>query len=138
MLDAGDFGKIAAFVQQDDVLLQTLSPMELLTFAAKMKTNLDTAFIHDRVERIMRRLSLTSCKNTLVGGFMRRGLTGSERKRLSIGYEMITEPSLMILDEPTSGLDSHTSTELIQFLRGEAYRGATILATIHQPPSEVF
>ena len=57
-LDADDFGKIGAFVQQDDVLVQTLTPKELLTFAARMKTNLDEAFIEDRVERILRRLGL--------------------------------------------------------------------------------
>ena len=69
---------------------------------------------------------------------MRKGLSGGEKKRTSIGYELITEPSLLILDEPTSGLDSHTSTKIIQLLRSEAYRGAAIVATIHQPSSEIF
>lgn len=90
-----------------------MTPKELLTFAARMKTTLDEAFIEDRVERILRRLGLQGCKNTLVGGFMRKGLSGGEKKRTSIGYELITEPSLLILDEPTSGLDSHTSTKII-------------------------
>lgn len=112
-LDPGDFGKMGAFVQQDDVLVQTLTPKELLTFAAKMKTNLSEALIDARVERILRRLGLQGCKNTVVGGFMRKGLSGGERKRTSIGYELITEPSLLILDEPTSGLDSHTSSKII-------------------------
>lgn len=69
---------------------------------------------------------------------MRKGLSGGEKKRASIGYELITEPSLLILDEPTSGLDSHTSTKIIQLLRTEAYRGAAIVATIHQPSAEIF
>ena len=75
------------------------------------------------VERVLSRLGLQGCKNTMVGGFMRKGLSGGERKRTSIGYEMITEPSLLIMDEPTSGLDSHTSVKLIELLRTEAYRG---------------
>ena len=74
----------------------------------------------------------------MVGGIFRKGLSGGERKRTSIGYELITEPSLMILDEPTSGLDSHTSTKIIQLMRTEAYRGMTVIATIHQPSSEIF
>ena len=53
-----DFGKIGAFVQQDDVLVQMLSPSELLTFAARMKTNLNEAQIAERVERILTRLGL--------------------------------------------------------------------------------
>ena len=90
-----------------------MTPKELLTFAARMKTNLDEAYIEDRVERILSRLGIQGCKNTMVGGFMMKGLSGGERKRTSIGYEMITEPSMMLLDEPTSGLDSHTSTTII-------------------------
>lgn len=74
----------------------------------------------------------------MVGGFMRKGLSGGERKRTSIGYELITDPSLLVLDEPTSGLDSHTSLNIIQLLRHEAYRGMTVICTIHQPSSEIF
>lgn len=96
-----------------------------------MKTTLGEALITNRVDNILRRLQLLECQHTMVGGFMRKGLSGGERKRTSIGYEMITEPSLLILDEPTSGLDSHTSTMIIQMLRSEAYRGQTITATIH-------
>ena len=77
------------------------------------------------------RLKLTNCKNTLVGGTLMKGLSGGERKRTSIGYELITSPSLLLLDEPTSGLDSHTAAEICKDLRIECRRGMTILATIH-------
>ena len=62
---------------------------------------------------------------------IKRGISGGERKRTSIGYELITEPALLLLDEPTSGLDSSTSKRIIQLLRKEAERGMSVLATIH-------
>lgn len=69
---------------------------------------------------------------------MKRGISGGERKRVSIGYELISEPSILLLDEPTSGLDAHSARRVVQQLRIEAQRGLAVMATIHQPSSEVF
>ena len=77
------------------------------------------------------RLGLIGCSNNQVGSLLKRGISGGERKRTSIGYELITEPALLLLDEPTSGLDSSTSKRIIQLLRKEAERGMSVLATIH-------
>ena len=134
----GDFGKVAAYVQQDDILQPTYSPKELLQFAARIRTNLTEDVIEARVESVIYRLGIGACKNQLIGGWLQRGISGGERKRVSIGYELITEPSLLILDEPTSGLDSSTSLRIIKTLRKEAERGMSIMATIHQPSSELF
>ena len=69
---------------------------------------------------------------------MKRGISGGERKRTSIGYELITEPSLLLLDEPTSGLDSSTALRICQMLKKEARRGMSVMATIHQPSANIF
>ena len=61
----------------------------------------------------------------------KRGISGGERKRTSIAYELITDPSLLLLDEPTSGLDSASAMRVIKCLKEEARRGMGILATIH-------
>ena len=61
------------------------------------------------VEETVKMMGLQVCADQLIGGWLRRGISGGERKRTSIGYEMITKPSLLLLDEPTSGLDSSTA-----------------------------
>ncbi len=62
---------------------------------------------------------------------MLKGISGGERKRTSIGYELITDPVVILLDEPTSGLDSSTALKIIRLLKKEAQSGKTIVCTIH-------
>ena len=76
-------------------------------------------------------MKLESCQNTFVGNELIKGISGGERKRASIGYELITNHRLLILDEPTSGLDSNTAFKLIQMLKKESERGMSIILTIH-------
>jgi len=87
--------------------------------------------IDERVDLTLCRLSLNECKDQLIGGWLRRGISGGERKRVSIGYELITDPSLLLLDEPTSGLDSSTANRIVDLLRLQANRGMSVLASIH-------
>lgn len=122
-------------MQQDDVLVATMTVKELFTFAVQITTDISKAACMEKVHDLIKRLGLLSCQNTLVGGIKIKGISGGERKRTSIGYELITNPSLLFLDEPTSGLDSHTALSITKLLRSEASRGMTILATIHQPSS---
>jgi ABC-type multidrug transport system ATPase subunit len=58
-------------------------------------------------------------------------LSGGERKRTSIGYELITDPRLVLLDEPTSGLDSTTALKIMKMIKKEALAGMTVVCTIH-------
>ncbi|CAA0806949.1 ABC transporter G family member 9 [Striga hermonthica] len=67
-----------------------------------------------------------------------RGVSGGERKRVSIGQEMLVNPGLLLLDEPTSGLDSTNASRLVSTLRGLADGGRTVVMTIHQPSSRIF
>ncbi|CDW81306.1 abc transporter family protein [Stylonychia lemnae] len=137
-LDVTDFGKIGAFVQQDDILIETMTPRESFVFAAKLRTSLDDYSILVKVGQIISRLGLEQCADTRIGGVMLKGISGGERKRTSIGYELITDPSIVLLDEPTSGLDSSTAVKIAKILKNEAKLGKTVIATIHQPSSELF
>lgn len=92
-----------------------------------------------RVEELISTLKLTKCQNTKIGGPLIKGVSGGERKRTSIGVELITDPNLIFLDEPTTGLDSFTATAIMETLRELALtEGRTVISTIHQPNSDIF
>ena len=90
---------------------------ELFTFAYRIRSGKEGYEVYQRVEEVINRLSLQACKNNIIGGWLIKGISGGERKRASIGYEIITNPSLLLLDEPTSGLDSSTSQRIVKILR---------------------
>ena len=102
-----------------------------------MRTKLNSDQIKEHVESILGRLGLTDCQDTQIGGMLKRGISGGERRRTSIAYELITNPSLLLLDEPTSGLDSSSAMRVVKSLREEAKRGMSVLATIHSPSAEL-
>jgi len=68
----------------------------------------------------------------MVGGIFLPRISGGERKRTSIGMELMTNPKILLLDEPTSGLDSENALKIIKLLKREAkMRGATVICSIH-------
>nr|AIU41651.1 ABC transporter family protein [Hevea brasiliensis] len=128
------------FVAQDDVFYPHLTVIETLTFAAllrlpKMLTREEKI---EQAEMVIVELGLTRCRNSVVGGPLLRGISGGERKRVSIGQEMLVNPSLLLLDEPTSGLDSTTAQRIMATLKGLARGGRTLITTIHQPSSRLY
>lgn len=67
-----------------------------------------------------------------------KGISGGERKRLTLATEALTDPHILICDEPTSGLDSFIAFQVVQVLKQMAKKGKTIILTIHQPSSDFF
>jgi ABC-type multidrug transport system ATPase subunit len=65
-------------------------------------------------------------------------LSGGEKKRTSIGVELITNPKVIFLDEPTSGLDSFTALKIVKLLIEQARMGKMVISTIHQPGSQIY
>ncbi|KAL3501633.1 hypothetical protein ACH5RR_036082 [Cinchona calisaya] len=128
------------FVSQDDVLYPHLTVFETLTYAAflRLPNKLTREQKIEQAELIIMELGLTRCRNSMVGSPVLRGLSGGERKRVSIGQEMLVNPSLLLLDEPTSGLDSTTAQRIIATLRWLAKGGRTVITTIHQPSSRMY
>lgn len=112
---------------------------ECLTFAARLKLDGTEDEKIERVNSLITLLKLTKCQNTRIGGPLVKGVSGGERKRTSIGVELITQPSLIFLDEPTTGLDSFTATSVMETLGNLArYENRTVISTIHQPNSDIF
>ncbi|KAG7390461.1 hypothetical protein PHYBOEH_007031 [Phytophthora boehmeriae] len=132
--------RMAAYVMQDDLFYETLTVKEHLTFQARLrmgKTTTEEQCEH-RVDEVMEELGLMKCRDTLIGGESLRGISGGERKRLSFATEILTNPSILFADEPTSGLDSFMAETVVRQLQQIARDGRTVIATIHQPSSEVF
>ncbi|MBA0852610.1 hypothetical protein Goshw_007515 [Gossypium schwendimanii] len=128
------------FVTQDDILLPQLTVEETLVFSAFLRLPSDMSLQqkYAKVEMITKELGLERCRHTRIGGGLVKGISGGERKRTSIGYEILVDPSLLLLDEPTSGLDSTSANKLIHILQGVAKAGRTVITTIHQPSSRMF
>lgn len=128
------------FVTQDDVLYPHLTVTETLVFTALLRLpnslTREEKEVHAKI--VMDQLGLTKCKDSIIGGPFLRGVSGGERKRVSIGQEMLINPSLLFLDEPTSGLDSTTAQSVVSTLWELAGGGRTVVMTIHQPSSRLF
>lgn len=95
-----------AFVAQTDSLHISSTPRESIFFSAKLrlpKTNTDND-LTALTDHVLRELGLEECADTIVGGELLRGISGGERKRTSVGVELVTKPSIVFLDEPTSGM----------------------------------
>ncbi|XP_047133027.1 protein white isoform X1 [Hydra vulgaris] len=132
---------ISAYVMQEELFIGTLTVREHLLFQAylRMSDQFSTKEKEKRVDDVILQLGLTKCQNTIIGVPGRiRGISGGENKRLSFASEIITDPQLLFVDEPTSGLDSFMAESVITCLQKIASEGTTIIATIHQPSSEVF
>ena len=138
---SNEINNMSAYVQQEDLFIGTLTVREHLMFQALLR--MDRHIPKDervrRVEKTITELGLAKCSDTVIGIPGRlRGISGGEKKRLSFASEILTDPPLLFVDEPTSGLDSFMAQTVVATLHNLSQQGKTILATIHQPSSEVY
>ncbi|KAL5815444.1 hypothetical protein ACOSQ3_026225 [Xanthoceras sorbifolium] len=126
---------ISSYVMQDDQLFPMLTVFETFMFAAEVR--LPPSISRDekkkRVSELLEQLGLQSTMHTYIGDEGRRGVSGGERRRVSIGIDIIHKPSLLFLDEPTSGLDSTSAYSVVEKVKDIAQGGSIVLMTIHQP-----
>lgn len=126
---------ISSYVMQDDQLFPMLTVFETFMFAAEVRLppSLSKADKKRRVYELIDQLGLQSATHTYIGDEGHRGVSGGERKRVSIGVDIIHKPSLLFLDEPTSGLDSTSAHSVVEKVKDIARNGSIVLMTIHQP-----
>jgi len=126
-----------AYCEQTDEHLPTMTVEESLDFSARLR--LDAEISNDQDERkafvleIMKLLELDSIRRRPAGS-----LSVGEAKRLTIGCELVSNPSVLFLDEPTTGLDARSAVQVMHVLRNVAETGRTVICTIHQPSYAVF
>jgi ABC-type multidrug transport system ATPase subunit len=116
------------YVPQNNIVHMELTVQEALDYAARLRMPQDTtrAERQARISEVLEDLGLSHRRNVLI-----KDLSGGQLKRVSIGVELITKPSLFFLDEATSGLDPGTEAEIMQLLRQLANRGRTVLLITH-------
>ncbi|USP78023.1 multidrug resistance CDR2 protein [Curvularia clavata] len=134
------FQRSAGYVEQMDVHESLATVREALEFSALLRQSRKTPREEKLryVDTIIDLLQLQDIQHTLIGS-PGAGLTIEQRKRLTIGVELVAKPSILIfLDEPTSGLDGQAAYSTVRFLRKLADVGQAILVTIHQPSAQLF
>jgi ABC-type multidrug transport system ATPase subunit len=130
----------SAYVMQQDVLIPTLTVRETLRYSADLRLPPPTTEEERRkvVEEVILELGLKECADTRIGNHQHKGCSGGEKRRTSIGVQLLSNPSVLFLDEPTTGLDATSAFQLVRTLKSLAKKGRTIITTIHQPRSEIW
>ncbi|OLL24559.1 ABC transporter G family member [Neolecta irregularis DAH-3] len=135
-----EFRKISGFVDQEDSLLPTLTVFETIMYSARLRLPRDMSLEAKRcrVLETMHELGILPIRDMMIGSEGARGISGGEKRRVSIACELVTSPSILFLDEPTSGLDSYNAFNVVENLVALARNyNRTVVFTIHQPRSNI-
>ena len=122
------YRRAIGYVPQKDIVHTTLTVHQALTFTARLRLPSDTSGheIERVVSEVMQKIGLSERRDTLVSN-----LSGGQAKRVSLGAELIADPSLLFLDEATSGLDAGTEAKMMTLFRQITDEGKTVLCITH-------
>uniref|UniRef100_A0A8C2IQK3 ATP-binding cassette sub-family G member 5 n=1 Tax=Cyprinus carpio TaxID=7962 RepID=A0A8C2IQK3_CYPCA len=138
-LKTEQFQDCFSYVLQSDSLLSYLTVEETLTYTAHLALRKHSSeAIRKKVAAVMVELSLGHVAHSVIGGRIFPGISGGERRRVSIASQLLQDPRVILLDEPTTGLDSMTANQIVVLLAELARRDRIVIVTIHQPRSELF
>jgi ABC-type multidrug transport system ATPase subunit len=122
-IDAQQFRRVSAYVEQEDALIGSLTVSETLDFAARLSppSTSKTERLR-RINTLLAAFGLSDLANDLIGTTIKKGVSGGQKRRVSVAAQLVTGPRLLFLDEPTSGLDSAAAFEVISFLKSVAQK----------------
>jgi len=134
------FSRFAVSLPQHDRCWAMLTCREHVSLAVDFFQAASSAAVRVLAqESLLTDLGLASCADTIVGNELIKGLSGGQRRRLSLAVSLAKRPLVILLDEPTSGLDASGAAEVVRQLKVTAkHLGAAVLCTIHQPSSKIF
>lgn len=133
--------QVSSYVEQEDAMIGILTLRETIDFAARlsMSGTLSKTERMARVQELIESFGLQRQAEAIVGTALRKGLSGGQKRRLSVASQLVTSPRILFLDEPTSGLDSAASFECMKFIKQVAKQHRLIvIASIHQPSTTTF
>ena len=138
--DTRKFQRLVSLVNQDDTHMPAYTVRETLLFAARcqMPERTPEHKIQERVQQVMELLKLDHRADVVVGNNLLRGVSGGEKKRVTIGIEFVKGPGLFLMDEPTTGLDAKTAIDVFRFVRTVADLGPPVIVVLKQPSYELF
>ena len=134
------FQQIVGFVDQEDPLMASLTVFETVMYSALLRLPADMSYQAKRfrVLQTMDELGIMGIRDVRVGQDSSRGISGGEKRRVTIACELVTSPSILFMDEPTSGLDAYNAYNVVEALVTLARDfNRTIVFTIHQPRSNI-
>ncbi|KAL1504553.1 hypothetical protein AB1Y20_010953 [Prymnesium parvum] len=131
---------LISYVPQEDSLMGSFTVRESLRFAIRFHYGyrISKQQMEGLLDGVLEAVGLNNAADTLVGDIFRKGLSGGQKRRLSLGVELVKKPAVLVLDEPTSGLDSASAFGVMDGLVRLAAKGHTVITTIHQPSSEIW
>ncbi|XP_010277768.1 PREDICTED: ABC transporter G family member 10-like [Nelumbo nucifera] len=133
-MGAAHFRKVSGYVTQHDALFPLLTVEETLMYSARLRGCGGRSVAAARVKELLKELGLDHVKDSRIGGDSARGISGGEKRKVSIGVDLVHDPSVLLVDEPTSGLDSASALHVVTLLKTMVVnQGKTIVLTIHQP-----
>jgi len=133
--------EVSSYVEQEDAMIGSLTVRETIDFAARLSLpgKLNRHERKARVEELIEAFGLQRQADTIVGTPLRKGVSGGQKRRLSVASQLVTSPKILFLDEPTSGLDSAASYEVMRYITGVARKHhLVVIASIHQPSTTTF